>query len=166
MKKNLGFSLIELIITVLILGILSTATAVSISNIRRGDAIGFAKSLTTALERARLESLSRPKETVTAVLSREADGYYITYYYQNETEKKEGDSIRLGTAQLGITLVKEDGITSVNMGTEPADITKVEFKYSKSTGAFLTYTYQTIQITGRNTASIKLVKETGRCFVQ
>ena len=162
LKRNRGFSLIELIVVVVILGIAGGMTAVSLHTIRSGDAIGFSRNLTAALDRARLESLSKADKTVKAVLSKEEDGYYITYVYSASGNVTQGDRIRLGAKGLAISIVKEDD-TVLLLGE---NITSASFQYSKSTGAFLNYTYKEIRISGRNTAVIRMVEETGRSFVK
>lgn len=77
-RKNQGFTLVEMVVAVSILGILLTILVPSLNSVLGFDAQKATQSICAALDKTKIESMSRLVGEMK--LSCEADGYYVTYY--------------------------------------------------------------------------------------
>ena len=83
--KNKGFSMIELIIAVLIIGILATASIMGLSVVYYSDSEKAARELCNTLNSARNKAVvykSVSGEQIVAGLSKEDDGHYYAWIYK------------------------------------------------------------------------------------
>lgn len=148
-----GMSLVELVVVILIIGILSATAGVGISFYNRMNATGAAEKLASALERARLLTISanRPVELV---LDKEDNNYYAIV----KEAGVETDRVRIGTSVLDI---KVNGSLVLN------DTSSFTFAYDKSNGAFdSACPYYNVVIEGNQTKTVYLVNATGRCYIE
>ena len=148
-----GMSLVELVVVILIIGILSATAGVGISFYNRMNATGAAEKLASALERARLLTISanRPVELV---LDKEDNNYYAIV----KEAGVETDRVRIGTTVLDI---------KVNDSLVLNDTSSFTFAYDKSNGAFdSACLYYNIVIEGNQTKTVYLVNATGRCYIE
>lgn len=148
-----GMSLVELVVVILIIGILSATAGVGISFYNRMNATGAAEKLASALERARVLTISanRPVELV---LDKEDNNYYVIV----KEAGVETDRVRIGTTVLDI---------KVNDSLELNDTSSFTFSYDKSNGAFdSACPYYNIVIEGNQTKTVYLVNATGRCYIE
>ena len=157
MKKqnNAGFSLVELIVTILIMSILTAGVVVSVVAMHRADAEKEARKIANVLEKARVQVLSRSEDTYVQLYA-DADGKYISL-------------VQGGTA----TVTKLDDKATVAFcigGTETTLTGTAEAKiyFSKSSGAFKDtpgYLVQYIKVTADKDLYVCLVADTGRCYI-
>ncbi len=83
-KSNVGFSLIELLVVLAILGILSGGVALSASMIFRADNTKVMKTLKTAVEN--IKSLNENKGDAYSLKIYLKDGIYYTCVYKDKTQ--------------------------------------------------------------------------------
>lgn len=160
-ERNDGFSLVEVIVVVLILGVLAAATTFGISFLRSMDASATAKEVMALLERTRLQTLAVEEgETVSLELFEANQKYYARIKQGTE----EIDSIRLKGTGLTIT-VRATGVI-------PEEVTVVEeggpvvvFSYDKGNGSF-TSDWNRIEFSGTKEQVLVLVTKTGRCYLE
>lgn len=157
--NNRGFSLIELIVVVLILGILAGVATISISQITNSNVTACTRKLSNVLDKARIDTISKV-ETVTLTVYLEDGNYYARITVQGNP----GEPVLLGNTGVSIT--------AYSSGTEykVQDIDGIEIMYAKNSGAFIknsdSIVFDKIIIKGSRQSTIYLVKETGRCYVE
>ena len=158
-----GFSLVELIVVVVILGILSGGLAVSISVVTNADAERAAKSLQTILLRARTEAVENNEENETSRLKteyvavieqRENGDYYAsvkkkttpftvtggvktygTPSYSEPIVEKKLSSYRVNVyfGEKNSDITNEASVTQIQKETETIKET-IEYSFSRGTG--------------------------------
>lgn len=89
-KKNQGFTLVEMVLTVSIFAILLGILIPSLNAVLGFDAQKAAQSVGAALDRTKIEAMSRLVGEMK--LSYENDGYYVTYYL----DRGKGSSLDTG----------------------------------------------------------------------
>lgn len=152
-KKKLnqaGMSLVELVVVILIIGILSAGSGIGIAFFNRMNATSAAEKLASALERARLLTISADR-TVELILDKEDTEYYAIV----KEAGVETDRVKIGNTALDI---KVEGI-------ELTDTLEFTFSYNKSNGAFNS-AYTNVVIEGNQTKTVYLVRNTGRCYIE
>lgn len=160
-KRNDGFSLVEVVVVVLILGVMAAAATFGISFMRSMDASATAKEMMALLERTRLQTLAVEEgETVSLELYEVNRKYYASIKQGGE----EIDSVRLKGTGLTITVR--------TAGTVPEEVVVVEeggpvvvFSYDKGNGAF-TSAWNRIEFSGTKEQVLVLVTKTGRCYLE
>lgn len=164
--NNGGFTLVEMIVVVLIIGIIATTAVMSFSAVNRAKANGCADRLAKLLDQTRGEAMSRVEGAVSLVISKRDSAYYGTLYINGTTEKNETE---LGDGSLSIEFY--DGGTLVCAVDETHSFT---ICFQKGSGAFLfrspayenNLSFSRIVITGSNTRTIEIYEETGRYQMQ
>ncbi len=162
-KNNRAFSLIEVLVTVLILGIVSGITLVGYHVINNSNALKCAKQLSAILDKTRIESMGMVKDSVILRIMKEDNGYYaITFRAVKEgdiTTEKELDKVKIGSNALAISYKNADGEKEVT------NENPIVIRYAKDSGIFQEDISEII-IVGRKTCTIQLVKETGRNYIK
>ena len=156
MKKqnNAGFSLVELIVTILIMSILTAGVVVSVAAMHRADADKEAAKIANLLEKGRVQTLGRA-ETVSVKLYADSNGNHIALV-QNSVETVVVDLDEKAT----ISYRKNGGVETVLSGTDA-----VEMEFSKSSGAFKGTLVDYIKVTSDKDLYVCLVADTGRCYI-
>lgn len=131
-RKNKGFTLVEMVITVAIFAILLGVLTPSLNSI-----IGFrvqraAESIGAALDKTKTESLNRLVGEM--VLEKQSDGYYITYYlYRGEQSgMKADDPEKIAPAKTHISYKINDS----GDFQELAEGQRLIFTFNRENGSF------------------------------
>lgn len=160
-KDNRGVSLIEMIVIILIIGILSTATVISVGYVHRMNSLSCASNINMVLEQTRLKTMSKESGTISLVIYLKDKNYYMALATTNGSERVLSEETLIGSEGLNIEFKEADGrtVTLNNLNYE------YEIKFVKGTGAFDT-SLKEIVINGQKKVSVILVKETGRSYVE
>jgi prepilin-type N-terminal cleavage/methylation domain-containing protein len=159
---NKGFSLIEVIVVVLILGIVSTIAVLSVSYAYSSSANHCAKRLAYLLDYTRMQSMGMVDGTVCLRLEVKGDGSINAISIKDEG----GVETVLDTEEIGnsnLTIYYTDSVGEKKLLANHS----IDFKYSKNSGAFNASTtpYSSIRVEGSKTAILVLVRETGRNYI-
>ncbi len=170
--NNCGFTLVEMIVVILIVGIISAGAIISLSTINRAKANGCTEKLVKLLDQTRMDSMSRVDGAVELVISKEGNTYYGTLYVSDGTEK---DKVELGDGGLTIEFWRDgDGGTTGALVRRIGEGTPFTVKFKKGNGGLSFDTgdspkalpFDRIVITGSNTRTIRVYEETGRYRLQ
>ena len=155
MKKqnNAGFSLVELIVTILIMSILTAGVTVAVIAMHRADSDKEANKIASVLEKGRMMVLSKT-EDIYVRLYADADGQYISLVQGAMETRTELDD------EAVIAYKKSGGVeTTLTSGGE------VKIYFSKSSGAFKAPIVEYIKVTADKDLYVCLVEDTGRCYI-
>lgn len=186
--NNKGFSLVELIVVVLIMGIIAGGVTVSVSVIYNASVSNASERLVQMCEKARSEALSRQDDSLRLVVYKSDGDFYADLTRLNSlggteviaTEKLGNSHIDIcyinctaaQEAYLNVSTAEKNYITSVeDDGTDA----RLVLAYNRSSGGILPQSgagtanekYVTdILIQGNDNADLILVHETGRVFIE
>lgn len=155
MKKqnNAGFSLVELIVTILIMSILTAGVTVAVIAMHRADSDKEANKIASVLGKGRLQVLSQT-EDIYVKLYADADGQYISIV-QGATET------RTELDDEAVIAYKKSGGVETTLTSGDA----VTIYFSKSSGAFKAPFVEYIKVTADKDLFVCLVEDTGRCYI-
>ena len=154
-KNHKGFTLIELVVIVAIMGIMLGLGGYSLSMIAAANAKGCAQEINAALVSTRTEAYSKDNGTSIAkmTLKTGSDGIYV--HKSSDGEKQVGGS------RVTVSY-SSDGATYT-----PLDGTGLTFSYDRSSGAFNALPCKYIKVTG-GTKSYTIIcyEKTGKTVVE
>lgn len=160
---NQAFTLIEVLVTVIIIGIVSGISLLGFHYMNNINAFKCAKQLSVILDKTRMESMGMVKDSIFLRVVKDDNSYYsITYRTVTEgeiTTEIELDKVKLGSDALTICYIK-DGMEEVVTKGQPLTI-----QFTKDSGS-IKGEISEIKIVGRKTSKILLVKETGRNYLK
>lgn len=156
--NNSGFSFIELVVVVVIIGVMVGLTVVGMSRLFSANSSTCASLISSNLESARLETMSKQDGTIVFRLFYDATKSYT--YIELEGTNQDAEKLISGKA---ITVIYENGTIE-----EVADMAGVEICFSKTTGVYLPNAegrrVKTIVV--GDTYNVQLVLDTGRNYVE
>ncbi len=156
MKKqnNAGFSLVELIVTILIMSILTAGVVVSVAAMHRADSDKEANKIASVLEKGRMTVLSKT-ESIYVKLYADAEGHkYISLVQGSE------EIVTALDDDVAIAYKAAGGVE-----TTLAANGAVNIYFSKSSGAFKSPYVEYIKVTADKDLYVCLVEDTGRCYI-
>lgn len=140
MRDEKGFSLIELIVVVALMALLMTGVFIGLGAMTGMHAKECANNLDTALDQAKNYALTKSGGLDAYMeLSKETDGYYVTFYVPDKPVVKPGETAsylqierkKIGRASVDISCeFKSAGRIMLNEGSA------VRFYYDRVSGAF------------------------------
>lgn len=123
MKKNKGFSLVELIVVIAIMVVLAAATVMVLANQPGWRVKNATDSLRTAIGATKTEAMSKHRASLT--ITREADGYYVQVTGREKEHIGNSKSVKVLYAVNG-----GEANVEIAMGTP------LQFSFDRSSGAF------------------------------
>lgn len=154
-----GFSLVELILVIAVMGILVGLTAYGYGYMKLADAKGLANGINSGLSELKSESMAKNEPVYMHLFERE--GNYILYYSEDSSCDTGVDGKNLGSSEMSLKL---DG-TELGAGGAKS------FHIRKKDGAFEPVNGEEppseIEVSsGSYTYKIVLVKDTGRHYIE
>ena len=141
-KKNKGFTLVEMVITVAIFAILLGMITPSLNSVLGFRVQRATNSITAALDKTRREAMNRLVGEMK--LEYRSDGYYITYYLDRGKDSKSSSKIRSADSEkiapAGTRISYQDNKgNTYNLwdGTENNGRSSLILTYDRATGGFL-----------------------------
>ena len=194
MKEHLsdsGFSLVELIVVILIMGVLSGGSVVAVSTIYNADAKRAARNLCSMMDVARTKAIALAdtdgdKKVQVALDIEVRDGSYYAIVYSTATKEGTTETVvireqRLGNYKMTIAAgnvghtgkdaydnAEEDSkLTRLNADDDEAAVTKLTYVFCKHNGAIdpLKSAGSDIYVEGSELEHIIIVESTGRCYL-
>lgn len=164
-KSNHGFSLVEVLVVVLILGIVSGITVLNISYAYRNNAKRSAEKISALLDLARSDALSRVDGTIVLRLKEESGEVTASILVTGAggTDRELTKEV-VASSSIDVFVNKGGGDVQITGATQQ------DISFVKSSGAFKAdingKTVEKIRLKGSHSETIILVKETGRNYVQ
>jgi prepilin-type N-terminal cleavage/methylation domain-containing protein len=161
--SNQAFTLIEVLVTVIIIGIISGITILSYHYVNNTNSLKCAKQLSVILDKTRMESMGMVKDSIILRIVKEDNSYCaITYRAEIEggiSKETEFDKVKIGSDSLSIFY------TNAGSEKEITNENPLTIRFSKDSGS-IKEAISEIKIVGRKTSMILLVKETGRNYLK
>ena len=167
MKKNSGYTLIELVTVILIMGVLVAGASVSLKGMENADVDGAANKLVSILTQARSQSVTKAGGTIWFEIKCDGTGNLSAHIYQgdmtNPSAATELDKISLCNKKISLVTKKETPSGSIQQQLNPGN--SVKFQFLKPSGE-LTEKYTDITLKGSKDVNIIVIYETGRCIIE
>ena len=112
-KRNTGFTLVEMVITVSIFAILLGIIVPSLNSVLGFRVQRATNSITAALDKTRREAMNRLVGEMK--LEYRSDGYYITYYLDRGKESESSSKIRSADSEK-LLQPEQESVIRITMG--------------------------------------------------
>lgn len=180
-NSNSGFSLVELIVVVLILGVLAGGASLAFSIVYNSDAEKAAKDITTMMARAREKAISLDEELgnhyIAFYIKKDNNRDYYAYIYKADKTKLNSndweviDQQKLGNYKLDIYVAGKNATNKRKLINSSVDsetgISEILYTFKRSTGGIdigKDYVDIIIENSSSNAFRDIVVPETGRCY--
>lgn len=167
-KKKNGFSLIELVVAVVILGVLAVGTTISISIVYKANVKRAASTLCVMLSEARQEAISAKENEIALEIRINGDEEIEAIIKRGGTELTK-KSIANSRVDLYVKKVGDSDKYHLvkNLSGVPGakEETVITLHFKKETGGF-SESYSDLILKGADTMNIILISQTGRCYVE
>ena len=164
-SKNKGFSLIEIIVVVVILGITASIAVLSVSYAYGANSERCAQKLSAHLDATRIQSIGMVDGVVYLRIEKTGHGYDAVIV--NQTVNVDGtiSEVIVSQDELCNSSLTISYVTGSNRYVIDSSY---EFQFVKSSGAFYfaTDVVKELVIEGSQTTTLVLVKETGRNYLK
>lgn len=153
--NNSGMSLVEIIVVVLILGVMASATFLGVDYLKRSDAKSTAEMIKSAIDRTRMLTISASEDRdIQLKIGKNEKGFYCEISQKNGEEREIIDTM---TADTNKVTVSADTIKIVKNSI-------AVIKFDKDNGSS-SCTYKDITVSGAGkTVTVHLVLNTGRTY--
>lgn len=161
-NRNKGFSMIELIIVIAIIGIFSALATMGFGYLQSGNVKSAARNIDATLSKLKLDTMKQSNQPVMYIYKKGSDYYmYCTanaFSVPGVGEAAVGQKI--GNSNVSITATGGSGSPSSGNG--------IQISFNKGSGTFKS-NYDHIYVThsdgGGITYDIEMIKETGKHFI-
>lgn len=178
--NNKAFSLVELIVVVMIMGILTAGVSVTVSVIYNANVENAAERLVMQIDKARTETLTSQDESVYLKVFLDTDNnYYASVCRGTGLSSDEViSSQKLGSDSFSVNFIPtaEGTEASINIRGPYSDTvgagTSLILSFDKATGGIKPYTGTTdtfvsdVVIAGNDLADVIIIHETGRVYIE
>lgn len=165
-KNNKGFSMIELVITIAIMGILTGSFVAAAGYLKYANAKAGAKKINAELSELRIDTMSKMQTPYLYLYKIDSNTYMKVV--SGDDSATVGGTLDTNTTRVGnvkINVFYTDSSGEHQLGTSGSQIM---IEMDKSTGAFKSG-YSSIRVAssdGKRSYTIKLVKTTGKHYIQ
>ena len=175
MKNNQGFTLIELIVVLIIIGILGGSAMLSIRSLDAGNAQSSVKRISAMLDFVRVQNMSKT-QAYYLLIEKEDDSFVAKVQYDNSGTRKDVLTEKLKLKNGTITYYSKDASPEVSYTVGDYNVALatnvvLEISYNKGSGDFHVGSdgrdIKRIVITGGDRSyTIYLVKATGKHYIE
>ena len=163
-SNNGGFSLVEILVTILILVLLVAVITFRISTTKYADVERCSKNIEQKMSQLRLSVMSSKTQEYFIIYQAADNNYYMTIADDKDAVCTASDGEQIGNSKIHIKGTTSIGEINVNF----TDNKRIIITFHRSTGAFISVggdLYQTIEIATEGIMfRIYLVKETGKHY--
>lgn len=163
--NNKGFSLVELIVVVLIMGTIAGGAALSLNTVINADTKRAAQNFMAVMVEARQRAMAQEEVSAVSVkLYMEDDNLYASIYHDADlisTQKLGNYKIDL---KVGPMRCVENSLPMKTV-TGNTDATSVTYTFVKATGAISGTGQEDVYFYGSTTYHVIVVDLTGRCYL-
>jgi len=168
MKDNRGFTLIELIVVMVIMGIIAIGSMVGYNMLGSGSAQSTAQRISSMLDYVQLENMTKNKTYIMAISQNNVGNYILSVEEESSPNNIVISREKLELKNGEITFRYSGEITENLISFNPA--VRLEVSFDKSTGGFKQISGKTITKIGLSASgrsySILLVEVTGKHYIE
>lgn len=163
-SNNRGFSLVEILVTIIILVLLVAVTTFRLSTTKYADVERCSENIEKKMSQLRLSVMSSKTQEYLIIYQADDDNYYMAISDDKDKLCTASDGEKIGNSKIHITGTTSSGVTKVSH----TDNGRIVISFHRSSGAFISVgvnLYQTIEIVTEGVKfRIYLVKETGKHY--
>lgn len=164
-----GFSLVELIIVIAIMGILTGGVALGVGMLNSADSKKLANNINSSFTTLRSENMAKDKKTYMHLYQYEGE-YYIQMS-ENSAPVLDGTGTNIGCSAVSVNF---QGENSISIAPDTEDPPSLSFTMNKKDGSFAAKVEDTelaattkIEISSSaSTHTVVLVRDTGRHYLE